>query len=39
MLVDPGMVNDWVAEFAVDLDASREAGQPRLRLVRIGPLA
>jgi hypothetical protein len=33
------MHNDWVAEFAVDLDASRLAGQPVMWLRRIGPLA
>lgn len=38
MLVDPEGHNDWVAEFAVDLAASREAGEPRLRLGRLGPL-
>ena len=32
MLVDPEMINDWVAEFEVDLDASREAQRPRVRL-------
>ena len=39
MLVDPGMINDWVAEFEVDLDASREAQQPRLTLRRLAALA
>jgi hypothetical protein len=39
MLIDPDMHNDWVAEFAVDLDASRDAGQAVLRLVRLGSLA
>jgi superfamily II RNA helicase len=38
MLVDPEGHNDWVAEFEVDLAASREAGEPRLRLMRLGPL-
>jgi hypothetical protein len=38
MLVDPDGHNDWVAEFVVDLAAAREAGEPRLRLVRLGPL-
>ncbi len=32
MLVDPEGLNDWVAEFEVDLAASREAGEPFLRL-------
>jgi hypothetical protein len=39
MLVDPEMHNDWVAEFEVDLEQSREAGQPALRLRHIGSLA
>ena len=39
MLVDPEMVNDWVADFEVDLDASREAQQPRMTLRRLGALA
>ena len=38
MLVDPDMHNDWVAEFEVDLSASRQRQAPALRLVRIGPL-
>ena len=39
MLVDPEMVNDWVAEFDVDLAASRGAPGPVLRLLRLGSLA
>jgi hypothetical protein len=39
MLVDPDMHNDWVAEFEVDLEQSREAGQPTLRLRRLEGLA
>lgn len=39
MLVDPEEHNDWVAEFEVDLAASRTAGQPALHLRRLGPLA
>ncbi|HEY0790288.1 MAG TPA: DUF3516 domain-containing protein, partial [Chthoniobacterales bacterium] len=39
MLVDPEETNDWVAEFDVDLAASREAGEPVLRLRRLGSLA
>jgi hypothetical protein len=35
MLVDPEMINDWVAEFEVDLAASREAREPVLRLLRL----
>lgn len=38
MLVDPEGHNDWVAEFEVDLAASRAVGEPVLRLVRVGPL-
>jgi hypothetical protein len=38
MLVDPEMHNDWVAEFEVDLAASREAQQTVLRLRRFGSL-
>ncbi len=38
VLVDPEMLNDWVAEFAVDLDASRERQAPVIWLDRIGPL-
>jgi hypothetical protein len=36
MLVDPQEHNDWVAEFEVDLAQSRAAGQPVLRLRRMG---
>ena len=39
MLVDAEGLNDWVAELEVDLAASRDAGQPVLRLLRLGPLA
>jgi hypothetical protein len=39
MLVDPEDQNDWVAEFEVDLAASRASGEPALRLRRIGSLA
>ena len=38
MLVDPEGQNDWVAELGVDLGASREAGEPVLRLLRLGSL-
>jgi superfamily II RNA helicase len=38
MLVDPLGHNDWVAEFEVDLAASRAAGDAWLRLLRFGPL-
>lgn len=37
MLVDPDGHNDWVAEFTVDLAASRQAGEPVLQLLRLGP--
>jgi superfamily II RNA helicase len=38
MLVDTQAQNDWVAELDVDLAASREAGEPVLRLLRLGSL-
>jgi superfamily II RNA helicase len=38
MLVDPEGHNDWLVEFEVDLEASRNAGQPVARLLRIGPV-
>jgi hypothetical protein len=38
MLVDPQMANDWVAEFEVDLDASRASQEPVVRLRRLGAL-
>ena len=38
MLVDPEGHNDWVAEFEVDLTASRTSGEPVLKLRRIGSL-
>ena len=38
MLVDPEEHNDWVAEFHVDLEASRKSGEPSLSLRRIGSL-
>ena len=39
MLVDPEEHNDWVAEFEVNLVASRQQNEPVLRLRRIGSLA
>jgi hypothetical protein len=39
MLVDTEGRNDWVAELDVDLAASREVGEPVLKLLRQGPLA
>jgi hypothetical protein len=38
MFVDPEEHNDWVAEFEVDLAASRQHNEPVLRLRRIGSL-
>src|SRR5581483_9150953 len=38
MLVDPEEHNDWVAEFEVDLAASRESGQPVMNLRKVGAL-
>jgi len=38
MLIDPEEHNDWAAEFLVDLQASKDAGEPVIRLVRIGAL-
>ena len=40
MLVDAEGLNDWVAELEVDIEASREAGEPVFgRLARLGPFA
>jgi superfamily II RNA helicase len=38
MLVDAAGLNDWVAELEVDLEASRRAGEPVIRLGRLGAL-
>ncbi len=38
MLIDPEMHNDWVAEFEIDLAASRHERRPVLRLTRLGSL-
>ncbi len=38
MLIDPEGHNDWVAVLEVDLAGSREAGEPVLRLLRLGTL-
>jgi superfamily II RNA helicase len=38
MLIDPDELNDWMAEFEVDLEQSRAAKEPHLRLRKIGPL-
>lgn len=39
MLVDDEEENDWVAEFDVDLAASKGAGEVKMRLARIGRFA
>ena len=39
VLVDAADLNDWMAEFDVDLEASRDRQQPVLWLRRIGPIA
>jgi superfamily II RNA helicase len=39
VLVDPEEHNDWKAEFQVDLMASRETGEPVLRLREVGSVA
>ena len=39
MLIDSAGLNDWVAAIDVGLPASRDAGQPVVRLLRLGPLA
>jgi superfamily II RNA helicase len=39
MLVDTEGLNDWVAEWEVGLSASRAAGEPVLRLLRLDALA
>ena len=38
VLVDPEEHNDWMAEFEVDLAASRAAAEPVLRLRRIASI-
>ena len=38
MLIDAEGLNDWVLELEVDLAASRELGEPVLKLVRLAPL-
>jgi superfamily II RNA helicase len=39
MLVDPEGLDDWVLELDVDLAASRELGEPVLKLLRLASLA
>ena len=38
VLVDAEMVNDWVAEFDIDVAASRAKQQPVLWMTRIGAI-
>ena len=38
VLVDPELHNDWMADWEVDLNASREANQAVLWLRGIGPI-
>ena len=38
MLIDPDEQNDWVAEFEVDLAASKQTQAAVIRLKRLGPL-
>ena len=38
VLIDPPLHNDWMAEWEVDLAASRDANQPVLQLRAIGPI-
>ena len=38
MLIDPDEHNDWVAEFEVDLSASRTKGEPVMALRKLGAL-
>ncbi|MDZ4288927.1 MAG: DUF3516 domain-containing protein, partial [Prosthecobacter sp.] len=38
VLVDPEGLNDWQAEFAVDLPQAREEGKPALSLIAVGPV-
>ncbi len=39
VLVDASDLNDWMAEFEVDVEASRTRQQPVLWLRRVGPVA
>lgn len=38
VLVDPEGLNDWQAEFSVDLPQAREDGKPSLSLIALGPV-
>jgi superfamily II RNA helicase len=39
VLVDPEEFCDWIAEFQVDVEPSRERNEPVVRLLRFGPMA
>jgi hypothetical protein len=39
VLVDPGELCNWVAEFEIDLEQSKARREPVLRLRRVGPMA
>jgi hypothetical protein len=39
ILVDPDLLNDWLADFVVDLDASRDGERPVMALRYLGPVA
>ena len=39
VLVDPDVLNDWQAEFLIDLPAAREEGHPSLQLIAIGAVS
>jgi len=39
VLVDPQEFCDWIAEFEIDLERSREQARPILKLRRLGPMA
>ena len=39
VLIDPDEHNDWKVEFRVDLEASRAAGEPIVRLCSIDSIA
>jgi hypothetical protein len=38
MIVDADGVNDWVLALDADVEASRETGEPVLKLLKLGPL-
>lgn len=39
VLVDPDDANDWMAEFEVNLQKSRDTGEPWIRLNRLAPIS